>query len=140
MGAFGDAISRFAQPLIDMTDDSSEQVERALAVSTLCWNLAPMTSDEQRAQLLVDVQPRLKMDDDEFDEFVSDMVLPMIRRHEEMFPAMHSVGATNHSIDSMQQTTQAPQVQRPAKPYAGTGRNERCPCGSGKKYKVCCGR
>jgi hypothetical protein len=27
----------------------------------------------------------------------------------------------------------------PAKPYAGTGRNKPCPCGSGEKYKNCCG-
>lgn len=26
------------------------------------------------------------------------------------------------------------------KKYPGTGRNEPCPCGSGKKYKKCCGR
>ncbi|MPN50744.1 hypothetical protein SDC9_198377 [bioreactor metagenome] len=26
------------------------------------------------------------------------------------------------------------------KPNAKIGRNERCPCGSGKKYKHCCGR
>jgi len=26
------------------------------------------------------------------------------------------------------------------KPYAGTCRNDMCPCGSGKKYKKCCGR
>ncbi len=25
-------------------------------------------------------------------------------------------------------------------PYAGVGRNDDCPCGSGKKYKNCCGR
>ena len=25
-------------------------------------------------------------------------------------------------------------------PYAGVGRNEPCPCGSGKKYKVCHGK
>ena len=25
-------------------------------------------------------------------------------------------------------------------PFGAPGRNERCPCGSGKKYKVCCGR
>ena len=25
-------------------------------------------------------------------------------------------------------------------PYAGTGRNAPCPCGSGKKYKMCHGR
>jgi len=35
----------------------------------------------------------------------------------------------------------SPPVPRlPVKKYAGTGRNETCPCGSGKKYKVCCGR
>jgi preprotein translocase subunit SecA len=27
-----------------------------------------------------------------------------------------------------------------ADPYAGVGRNAPCPCGSGKKYKVCHGR
>jgi preprotein translocase subunit SecA len=25
-------------------------------------------------------------------------------------------------------------------PYAGVGRNDKCPCGSGKKYKMCHGR
>ena len=25
-------------------------------------------------------------------------------------------------------------------PYAGVGRNAPCPCGSGKKYKMCHGR
>jgi uncharacterized protein len=30
---------------------------------------------------------------------------------------------------------------RPAEARAmGTGRNDLCPCGSGKKYKKCCGR
>ena len=27
-----------------------------------------------------------------------------------------------------------------ADPYAGVGRNAPCPCGSGKKYKMCHGR
>lgn len=27
----------------------------------------------------------------------------------------------------------------PPKPFAGTPRNAECPCGSGKKYKKCCG-
>ena len=30
--------------------------------------------------------------------------------------------------------------QVPVKAYPGTGRNELCPCGSGTKYKKCCGR
>ena len=32
-------------------------------------------------------------------------------------------------------------VQKPyVNPYAGIGRNDLCPCGSGKKFKKCCGR
>lgn len=39
-------------------------------------------------------------------------------------------------------TTNAPKQQRKSKPRKTTkiGRNEPCPCGSGKKYKHCCGR
>ncbi|MGE5152396.1 MAG: SEC-C metal-binding domain-containing protein [Bdellovibrio bacteriovorus] len=29
---------------------------------------------------------------------------------------------------------------RVVKKFPGTGRNEPCPCGSGRKYKLCCGR
>lgn len=32
-----------------------------------------------------------------------------------------------------------PAAPRLVKKYAGTGRNEPCPCGSGRKYKKCCG-
>lgn len=32
-----------------------------------------------------------------------------------------------------------PQPSRPARPAAKAGRNDPCPCGSGKKYKRCCG-
>jgi uncharacterized protein len=33
----------------------------------------------------------------------------------------------------------AGQPQTPAPPFAKVGRNDPCPCGSGKKYKKCCG-
>ncbi|MCR5563323.1 MAG: preprotein translocase subunit SecA [Desulfovibrio sp.] len=33
-----------------------------------------------------------------------------------------------------------PEKQRPAKAAPRIGRNDPCPCGSGKKYKKCCGR
>lgn len=33
----------------------------------------------------------------------------------------------------------ASQPGKPATPFAKVGRNEPCPCGSGKKYKKCCG-
>jgi preprotein translocase subunit SecA len=32
------------------------------------------------------------------------------------------------------------QVQQPVRVEKKVGRNEPCPCGSGKKYKKCCGR
>ena len=36
--------------------------------------------------------------------------------------------------------TQAPQKRQPARAEKKIGRNDPCPCGSGKKYKNCCGR
>jgi uncharacterized protein len=33
----------------------------------------------------------------------------------------------------------APQAVTPAPPFGKVGRNDPCPCGSGKKYKKCCG-
>ena len=139
MGAIADAMSRFAQPLIDATDGSPEQLQRALTLSQLCWNLA-ITPAEKRDEFLANMQPTLKMDDGEFQEFKRTFVKPMIRRHQEMFPAMQRRGATDTSHPVPGPAIAPPAPRRPVKKYAGTGRNERCPCGSGKKYKVCCGR
>lgn len=139
MGAIADAMSRFAQPLIDATDGSPEQLQRALTLSQLCWNLA-ITPAEKRDEFLANMQPTLKMDDGEFQEFKRTVVTPMIRRHQEMFPAMQRRGATDISHPVPGYAIARPAPRRPVKKYAGTGRNERCPCGSGKKYKVCCGR
>ncbi|MBP5227386.1 MAG: preprotein translocase subunit SecA [Kiritimatiellae bacterium] len=41
-------------------------------------------------------------------------------------------------LAAMDQATQAP--VRPVRPGETVGRNDPCPCGSGKKYKKCCGR
>jgi hypothetical protein len=139
MGAIAEAISRFAQPLIDATDGSPEDLQRALSLSQLCWNLALMP-EGNREQCLADMQPTLKMDDEEFQVFKRDLVIPMIRRHQEMFPEMQRLGRTNRPHPPGAHAISPTARRRPAKKYAGTGRNERCPCGSGKKYKVCCGR
>ena len=124
MGKMADAMSDFAQPLIDATDGSPEDLQRALSLSQLCWNLA-LAPEETRDELLNDMQPTLNMDDSEFEDFRSNIVMPMIYRHQKMFPDMQHSGGSG---------------LRAVKKYPGTGRNERCPCGSGKKYKVCCGR
>lgn len=139
MGAIADAMSRFAQPLIDATDGSPEQLQRAFTLSQLCWNLA-ITPEGKRDELLAGMQPALKMDDIEFQEFKRTVVMPMIRRHQEMFPAMQRPGATTPSHPVPSYVIPPPAKRRPVKKFADTGRNELCPCCSGKKYKVCCGR
>ena len=40
MGAIAEAFAAFAQPLIDKTDGSLEQVQNAFTLSQLCYNLA----------------------------------------------------------------------------------------------------
>jgi hypothetical protein len=139
MGAFADAMARFAQPLLDATDGSPEQVQRAFMLSQLCWNLA-VTPEAQRDELLAGMQPAMKMDDEAFQDLKQNVVMPMIRRHQEMFPGMQrsGAGAPSHSMPS--QVIPPPAKRRPVKKFAGTGRNEPCPCGSGRKYKLCCGR
>ena len=60
MRAIADAMSRFAQPLIDATDGSPEDLQRALSLSQLCWNLA-LIPEGKREQFLVDMQPTLEI-------------------------------------------------------------------------------
>ncbi|MEI6414012.1 MAG: SEC-C metal-binding domain-containing protein [Pseudomonadota bacterium] len=137
MGAIADAIVDYAQPLLDKTDGSLEQVNKAFALSQMCWNLA-LLPEEARGESLAKMRPTLTMDDDEFDTFRRTVVIPMIRRHEEMFPSMHHLDSTEPSEAANTPLTRLISSVR-TKKYPGTGRNEPCPCGSGKKYKKCCG-
>lgn len=139
MGAIADAMSRFAQPLIDATDGSPEALQRALLLSQLCWNAAVMP-EKSRAQFLANMEPPPNMDDEEFQALKRDVVMPMIRRHQEMFPQMQRQGTADRPNALGDLGISPPERRRPVKRFAGTGRNERCPCGSEKKYKVCCGR
>jgi uncharacterized protein YecA (UPF0149 family) len=140
MGAIADAMVRFAQPLIDASDNSPEQVEKAFMLSQLCWNVALLPEDG-REEFLAEMQPALNMDDEEFQELKRDIVIPMIQRHQQMFPAMRHASPISPppSAAAGAMPPPAPRI-RIEKKYPGTGRNERCPCGSGRKYKVCCGR
>lgn len=47
--------------------------------------------------------------------------------------------ADDHLFDLADETPHAPHEPYRA-PGRKTGRNAHCPCGSGKKYKKCCGR
>ena len=130
MGAIADAFVTYAQPLIDETNGSESAMNRAMAVAQMCWNFALMPED-RRETAIDEMKPTLKMTDEEFAEFRQKVILPMIRRHREMFPGLHG--------HSKQISDMFGAVPSPAKKHPGTGRNAPCPCGSGRKYKFCCG-
>jgi uncharacterized protein YecA (UPF0149 family) len=130
MGAIADSFVAFAQPLIDQTDGSMPGINRAMALAQMFWNLALLPADKREAAI-DEMKPTLKMTDEEFAEFRQKVVLPMIDRHHEMFPGLHS--------RSRQMSDTFDVTPSPTKTQPGTGRNSPCPCGSGRKYKVCCG-
>ena len=88
--------------------------------------------------MLDEMRQTLGMDDAEFAEFRRSVIVPMIRRHEEMFPGMHrrSFGDSAPSSSSPRTHTRK---AAPGERYPGTDRYAPCPCGSGEKYKFCCG-
>jgi uncharacterized protein YecA (UPF0149 family) len=137
MGAIAESFAAFAQPLIDQTDGSFEQVERAFTMSQVCYNLALLPEDERDKSIRA-MQKSLKMDDEEFDAFQRSIVNPMIKRHKQMFPGLHRRISNDASEGRPSLATQS----RPAAPggrYTGTDRYAPCPCNSGRKYKFCCG-
>ena len=143
MGAFGDAFAAFAQPLIDQTDGSTEQIQKALSLSQLCYNTALLPADK-REEMFAEFRSSLGMDDDEFDDFRRSVLEPMIARHERMFPRLHErlrgSSSTGGGLSWLEARPLAsdPQAASGAK-KSTVDRYAPCPCGSGKKYKFCCG-
>jgi uncharacterized protein YecA (UPF0149 family) len=130
MGAIAEAIVAFAQPLIDQTDGSVSQMNQAMTMSQLCWNLALVPEDE-RETAIDKMKLEVNMTDEEFADFRENLLLPMIRRHCEMFPRLH-----NRSPWILDEPDATPP---PARKSRGMERYAPCPCGSGRKYKFCCG-
>ena len=146
MGAIGDAIGAYAQPLVDATDGSLEQLQKALNLSMICWNLASLPT-ERREEAIDEMQPSLGMDDTEFAEFRRALLVPMIVRRHEMFPAAQRWGSTGGVTVERDEPDEpwAPQqstltLARPRKKYPVDDRYGPCPCNSGQKYKFCCGK
>lgn len=137
MGAMAKAFVDYAQPLLDQSDGSEEQLNKAFAISQLCYNLA-LLPDDRRDKMLSEMRQSLGMDDAEFAEFQRSVIVPMIRRHEEMFPGLHrrSFGDSAPSPPSPPASTRK---EASGERYPGTARYAPCPCGSGEKYKFCCG-
>jgi SEC-C motif len=137
MGAIADGFVAFAQPLIDQTDGSLEQLKKAFAISQVCFNLA-LIPDELRNKSLGELRSSLEMDEEEFDDFRRSIVDPMVLRHQEMFPRMHRRDSTDpwRSGPSLQAD---PRKAAPSDKSPVTDRYAPCPCNSGEKYKFCCG-
>jgi uncharacterized protein YecA (UPF0149 family) len=135
MGAIAESLVAYAQPLLDETDGSIDNMNKAISLAQLCWNLA-LLPDKEREVSLAKFQPSLDMDEAEFEDFRQSVILPMIRRHYEMFPNMPRQGTASDPKAPLAPT----KVTARAHKYPGTGRNAPCPCKSGKKYKRCCGR
>jgi hypothetical protein len=143
MGAIANAFVTYAQPLLDGTDGSEEALNKALTISQFCYNLALLPQDD-REKSIREMQSSLAMDDDQFDDFRRSVILPMIRRHHEMFPQMHGRAMTRFSpvepSPTGQSTWASPTTTARSKAYPGTDRYAPCPCNSGRKYKFCCGK
>ncbi len=137
MGALAESIVAFAQPLIDATDGSIEQLNKAFAVAQLCYNLATLP-EEGREETLAKMQADLAMDGEGFAEFRRTIIDPMIRRHEDMFGRSHR---WDSMIPSLRHNRSQPYARTMAPPQttAVIDRYAPCPCNSGKKYKFCCG-
>jgi len=133
MGAIAEAFREYAQPLLDATDGSAEQAQRALTLAQVCWNLA-LEPAKDRDETLSRLSPVLEMGEEEFRKFHAGVLVPMILRHQEMFPDMHGghmrPPASEVDLPTRIRTKEGHQV----------GRNAPCPCDSGKKYKQCCGK
>jgi len=141
MGAIADAFVAFAQPLLDQTDGSHEQLDKAFSISQLCYNLA-LLPEEDREQSLRKMRLSLEMDDEEFNEFRSSIIDPMLRRHKEMFPRMQRRDSNNVSSSRPSPNGPSllshPRMAASTEVYPGTDPYALCPCKSGRKYKFCC--
>lgn len=141
MGAIAEAFGAFVQPLLDQTDGSEEELNKALQIGSLCFTLAELP-DDQREKMLGDFRSAFETDE-AFEDFRRTIVDPMIRRHEQMFPRLHRRDSADEWCDDPSgrgvfiarrpRPTQPSLTQRPVDRYAP------CPCNSGKKYKFCCG-
>lgn len=130
MGFIAESFVAYAQPLIDESDGSMEGMNRAMTIAQMCWNFALMPEDQRNAAI-EEIKPTLNMTDEAFAEFRRHVILPMIRRHREMFPGLHARSrATPILFDEEPPPKKKPVV---------TDRYAPCPCGSGRKYKWCCG-
>ena len=83
---------------------------------------------------------------DEMIERIQNTTIAMLLkvRIEVQRPMVQPIEQPKPAVDTAQLSTNAPESSGPARPVSHSqktpGRNDPCPCGSGKKYKSCCGK
>jgi len=138
MGAMAQMFGEYAKPLLDETDGSYEQVEKALALSSLCYNLALLPTQEL-GQSLVRMKTDFKLSDDDFIDFLRSTITPMIARYKEMFPSIHERSLNGPTVNRSRSRRNS-DVDTTAEDQPKVDRYGPCLCNSGRKYKFCCGR
>ncbi|QDV84725.1 SEC-C metal-binding domain-containing protein [Planctomycetes bacterium TBK1r] len=146
MGAIADAMSAYAQPLLDQTDGSLEQMQMALNVAMACWNIGKLPEDKRQAAI-DSLTESMGLDEAEREEFQEEILMPMIRRHDEMFGQVFQRKAPRRSewestieVGSESDLEFGLEALPPKDQTPKPGRYDPCPCNSGKKYKFCCER
>jgi hypothetical protein len=137
MGAIAEGFVAYAQPLLDQTDGSLEQMKKAFAIAQFCFNLS-LTSEGQREEMLKGLQESFSMGDEEFADFRRSIIAPMVDRHEELFGGMPDVDLAD-PFQSAPKSRPRVELAEPVERQTTTDRYAPCPCNSGKKYKFCCG-
>ncbi|MCA9139490.1 MAG: SEC-C domain-containing protein [Planctomycetales bacterium] len=138
MGIIAESIMAYAQPLLEDTDGSIEEMQKGMALAQVCWNLAIMP-DEERPAAIESLRESLSLSDAEIEEMRETLFSPMISRHKEMFPLMHQPKSRNSS-DWISRLSSIPSANSDDRQPPKPGRYDPCPCNSGKKYKFCCER
>jgi uncharacterized protein YecA (UPF0149 family) len=143
MGAIADALMEYMRPLTDAMKDTPEGLEKALALGQLCFNLGQM-DDDARAEHLGQIRDSMGLSDEEFAGFFRDLILPMLVRHEQMFPREKMMRMPDLIDDFQPDDRLMTKVDKT--PHTSPVRRDRnldryapCTCNSGKKYKFCCG-
>jgi preprotein translocase subunit SecA len=89
--------------------------------------------EEESVEMVFKIQPaRPERFKGVFSSLTQQLLHPEVSRPQ---PPIEEAISPNDSFAPGESPKQAPQTSGPK-----VGRNDPCPCGSGKKYKKCCGR
>ncbi|MBV5272880.1 MAG: DUF1186 domain-containing protein [Lamprocystis purpurea] len=155
--ALQNRLGRFATRWLDAAEAEEEPSDATAWVwATLVWLAARI--DAQELVPLIDRAFELQLVDDSLDGGAErfERVMAEHRNRPKPYEPSHEVRLPGHPVEELerwycfQAPTQripknsdrrpvVPQVPAPARAATKVGRNEPCPCGSGKKYKKCCG-